>query len=67
MMKTLQKRVIRRVERLRLLHMPLFTFLEEISKVVNEKEAKLRFPACLTFAITAYAFICVSKTVLNSK
>ena len=66
MMKTVQKRVFRQVERLRLLHMPIFTFLEEISKVVNENEAKLRFPACLTFAITAYAFICVSKAVIKT-
>ena len=45
-MKTVQKRVFLHVEHLRVLHMPLFVFLEWISKVDNENSAKTRFSAC---------------------
>ena len=46
MMKTVQIRVFRHVEHLRLLHMPLFAFLEQISKVDDEITLKTRFSAC---------------------
>ena len=43
MMKTLQKRVFRQVEHLRLLHMPLFAFLKQFSKIDDENTSKTRF------------------------
>ena len=43
MMKTVQKRVFWHVEHLRVLHMPLFAFLEWILKVDDENSAKTRF------------------------
>ena len=41
--------------------MPIFAFLEQISKVDDENNAKTRLSACWTFANTAYAVICVSR------
>ena len=61
MMKTVQKRVFRHAEHLRMLRMPLFAFLEQFSKIDDENSAKTRFSACSIFANTAYAFICVSR------
>ena len=66
MMKTVQKRVFRHVEHLRLLHMPLFAFLEQISKIDDENSAKTRFSACWTFANAAYAYICVPYAVFRN-
>ena len=43
MMKTVLKRVFRHVEHLRLLHMPLFAFLKQFSKIDDENSAKTRF------------------------
>ena len=56
----------RNVEHLRLLHMPLFAFLEQISKIVDENNEKTRFSAWWTFATAAYAFICVSRAVFKN-
>ena len=56
----------RHVEHLRLLHMPLFAFLVQISKIEDENSAKTLFLACWTLANTAYAFICVSREIFKN-
>ena len=43
MIKTVQKRVSRHVEHLRLLHMPVFAFLKHYSKIDDEITLKTRF------------------------
>ena len=65
-MKSLQKRVFRHVEHLRLLHMPLFQFLKHFSKIHDEITAKTRFSACRVCANTVYASICVSRKDFKS-
>ena len=52
---------LRNVEHLRLLHMAIFAFLEQISKIDDENSSKRVFSPCWTLATTAYAFICVSR------
>ena len=65
-MKTVQKRVFWHDEHLRLLQMPIFAFLEQISKIDNENSAKTRFSACWTLANTAHSFICVPRVDFKS-
>ena len=60
MMKTVQKRVFWHVEHLRLLHMPLFAFLQQFSIIDDETLQKRVFSACWTLTTSAYAFNCVS-------
>ena len=46
MMKTVQKRVFQHVEHLRILHIPIFAFLEKISKIDDENSSKRVFSPC---------------------
>ena len=56
LLKQCKNAFFRHVEHLRLLQMPIYAFLEQISKIDDETSVKTRFQACLTFATTVYAF-----------
>ena len=62
-MKTVQKHVFWHVEHLRLLHMPIFAFLEQISKIDDENSTKTRFFGMLN--ICEYC-ICLYLRFLSS-